>query len=103
MVIRSLEYPRGRGDRISTVPRVLPEKQGGATVDVQYREDTAETYCRVLPQWQCNIERISPDVPKGTSAQSLLEALVAQISCGLAREIRAREKINKSYVVHSAG
>ena len=66
--------------------------QGTATVAVQYREDIAGTYWKVLPQWQCDIERISPDVPKGTSAQSLLEALVAQISCGLAREIRAREK-----------
>ena len=68
---------------------------------MQYREDFAGTYRRVLPQWQCDIERISPDVPKGTSAQSLLEALVAQISCGLAREIRAREE-KKSYAVHSA-
>ena len=29
IIARSLEYPRCRGDRISTVPRVLPEKQGG--------------------------------------------------------------------------
>ena len=74
--------------------------QGTATVAVQYREDIAGTYRRVLPQWQCDIGRISPDVPKGTSAQSLLEALVAQISCGLAREICAREKNNRiQYIV----
>ena len=29
MIARSLEYPHCGEDRISTVPRVLPEKQGG--------------------------------------------------------------------------
>ena len=41
--------------------------QGTATVvAVQYREDIAGTYWKVLPQWQCDIERIPPEKQGGT-------------------------------------
>ena len=49
--------------------------QGTATVvAVQYREDIAGTYWKVLPQWQCDIERIPPE-KQGDTERVLPERL----------------------------
>ena len=55
IIARSLEYPRGRGDRISTVPRVLPEKQGGTE--------------RVLP------ERLARPIPQACTSIAVQPAV----------------------------